>query len=354
MNGNNPSFQNNYAVVTLNTAGAITAGTECLQLQACTPWTTAPGAFSINAEGGYTYTSAASSARFFAYRAPSGDLMVMGSGGQGGLIVLSKQKALTLPTVGNSATSWGFTLNNQRVAGPVGEGVSTIVSINAAASTFTNTNAAGTFQQTFAINTPRVGMRYRAVNACTNGSGAAATCTGALVMPLQGMGLSVAGSAVAGTDFFGINVTMPAGGSSGSGGSGTAAANTFVVTGGESYPLRVALTIDAAGQLTGGSYDFHKLDGTMTPCEHSAANDATCHGASSTFGTLSQGGPLSLSGSAGTITLSTVPDQYGYAYTGTLTGTTWSGTWTKVTTAASSYVTGPGTFSVAVVISQPG
>jgi hypothetical protein len=350
------TYENGYSVVTLNAAGAVTSGTNCAQLQPCAPWSSVPGAFSVNTDGGYIYTDSNDNAGFFAYRAPSGDLMLIGGGNIGELIVLGKQRTLTLPTVGNTTTSWGMTLNNQRVAGPLGDSVvSTIVSVNTAANTFTNTNADGTLQQTFAINTPRAGMRYRAANTCTNGvTGAAVNCTGAISLPLAGMGLSVAGSAVAGTDFFGISVTKPTGGSSGSGGSGTTPANTFVVTGGESYPLRVSLTIDAAGQITGGSYDSHKLDGTMTPCEHSAANDATCHGASSTFGTVSQGGPLSISGSAGTITLSTAPDQYGYAYTGTITGTTWSGTWTKVATAASSYVTGPGTFSVVVVISQAG
>jgi hypothetical protein len=63
----------------------------------------------------------------------------------------------------------------------------------------------------------------------------------------------------------------------------SAAPGTLKVNGGESYPLRAGLTIDSSGAVTGGAYDFHKLDGTMTPCTHSATNDATCHGAGSTL-----------------------------------------------------------------------
>lgn len=344
------TYENGYSVVTLNAAGSVTSGTNCAQLQPCAPWSSAPGAFSVNTEGGYTYTDSNDNARFFAYRAPSGHLMMLGSGNTGELIVLGKQSALTLPTVGASTPVWDLSLNNQRVANALVDDVSTVTDVNAAAGTFTRSRSSDGRVDTFTVNAPRAGLRYRAANSCTSSTGVAVNCSGIIVLPLQGMGLSVYGSSVAGSNFFGISVTKPVGGSSGSGGGGTTSANTLVVTGGESYPLRVSLTVDAAGQISGGSYDFHKLDGTMTACEHSAANDATCHGASSTFGTTSQGGPLSISGSASTITLSTGPDQYGYAYTGTITGATWSGTWTKVVTAASSYITGPGTFSVNVGI----
>lgn len=122
---------------------------------------------------------------------------------------------------------------------------------------------------------------------------------------------------------------------------------TLKYTGGESYPLRASFTINSAGNITGGQYDFHKLDGTMTPCTYSVANDATCHGASNTFSITSQSGPLTSSGAASPITLNAGPDSYGFIFNGTMTGTTWSGTWTNSTQ------TGGGTFSVNVGISTP-
>lgn len=125
---------------------------------------------------------------------------------------------------------------------------------------------------------------------------------------------------------------------------------TLSVTGGESYPLRVNIFINAAGLVTGANYDFHKLDGTMTACEHSAANDATCHGTASDFG--KPAGPVTLSpnGATSTMLLTSGQDQYGYTFTGNMTGTTWAGTWNKVATANSN-LAASGTFSVVVAIS---
>nr|WP_316642200.1 Ig-like domain-containing protein [uncultured Roseateles sp.] len=134
-------------------------------------------------------------------------------------------------------------------------------------------------------------------------------------------------------------------------GAGPAPANTLVSTKeGTSYPLRVSVTLDAAGKITGGGYDFHKLDGTMTPCEHSSANDATCHGANASLSTIAQGGPLSRgTGSASAVSLVAGPDGFGYTFTGTLTGLEWSGSWSKVATPLSSF-TDAGVFAVRISI----
>jgi len=132
---------------------------------------------------------------------------------------------------------------------------------------------------------------------------------------------------------------------------GTAPANTLVSNkDGQKYPLRVSVTLDAAGKVTGGGYDFHKLDGTMTPCEHSPANDATCHGASASLSTTSQGGPISrVTGSASAISLVVGPDGFGYTFTGTLTGLEWAGSWSKVASPLSNY-TDSGVFAVRISI----
>lgn len=128
------------------------------------------------------------------------------------------------------------------------------------------------------------------------------------------------------------------------------AANTLTVNGGESYPLRVFFTLDAAGLISGGDYDFHKLDGTMTPCEYSPANQATCHGTSASVSKSSQGAAINRStGTAAAASLVVGPDDYGYTFTGTITGLDWVGTWTKVATPNSSLVQS-GSFAVKVGI----
>lgn len=132
-------------------------------------------------------------------------------------------------------------------------------------------------------------------------------------------------------------------------GGGASSVGTLNVTGGESYPLRVNIFINSAGLVTGANYDFHKLDGTMTACEHSAANDATCHGTAADFSKPAEPVTLSQNGAASTILLTSGQDQYGYTFTGNITGSTWAGTWNKVA-MPNSNLAASGTFSVVVAI----
>lgn len=157
------------------------------------------------------------------------------------------------------------------------------------------------------------------------------------------MGIGVFGSAVEGTNFFGVQVVKPAGSVA-----NPASLGTLVWTGGQTYPLRANLTVNASGQVTGGGYDSDKIDSTLTACTHSDANDATCHGASNSFSATSQTGAISTTGASG-VSLNAGPDSFGYTFTGTLSGNTWSGTWAKVATGSSTN-TGSGSFSVALVI----
>jgi hypothetical protein len=122
-----------------------------------------------------------------------------------------------------------------------------------------------------------------------------------------------------------------------------ATANIFAVAGAESYPLRASFSVSGSGQIVGSIfYDFHKLDGTMTACTHSAANDATCHGTSGMLSNITQGGPIGVGGAGVPVMLNAGPDPFGFTFTGTLYGMTWSGTWTNP-----GYPSGKsGTFSV--------
>lgn len=119
----------------------------------------------------------------------------------------------------------------------------------------------------------------------------------------------------------------------------------FAITNGDNYPLRVKLSLDANGklQVVNGEYDFHKLDGTMTPCDHNVQNQASCHGASDNF-TITSSVFLDWAGYSTPQTL-TATDSYGYTFTGTINQGVWEGTWTKVA-AVNSPLTASGTFLV--------
>ncbi|MES2016026.1 MAG: hypothetical protein V4484_05970 [Pseudomonadota bacterium] len=124
---------------------------------------------------------------------------------------------------------------------------------------------------------------------------------------------------------------------------------TAGVGAGETYALRSKLTINGAGLLTGGSYDFHTTAGGMTPCEVTPANIATCFGSSSNYGAPAASYTFSATGANPPQVLTTGQDQFGFTFTGTLTGTVWSGTWTKVAVPIADLAQS-GTFSAEVVI----
>ena len=136
--------------------------------------------------------------------------------------------------------------------------------------------------------------------------------------------------------------------------SGTAPANTLVGLDGQNYPLRVSVSLNASRQPSAITYDFHKTDGTMTPCTHSASNDATCHGAANTFNNITASGfPAATDPNPpANATLTVGPDSYGYSFEGKVTGMTWTGTWTAMRSTPSGITTQSGPFSVDVVIEQ--
>lgn len=356
-NGSNAPAVNSYANVVVDSSGKLTALNDCDYLQPCVAQTSAlPNGFAAAANGDLVVTEpGGGTARFFAYRAPSGDMVLIGLP-DSGIIVATRQAALVLPAVGDTQSYWDVSVNSQGVAGNLSADNRSYTAVDAVAGSYTRSPSFTGTIDGFTVNNPRSGLRSRAT--CINSSGATVSC-GMITMPLTGMGMTVYGSSVATSAFFGLSVARPAGSTSTgvqatatAGTVGSAAVGTLVVTGGETYPLRASMTISSAGQITGGQYDFHKLDGTMTACEHSAANDATCHGTSAPFSVTSQGGPMTTSGSASAIRLVAGPDIYGYTYTGTLSGVRWTGTWTKVATGNST-LTGSGSFAVDLVITQP-
>ncbi|MFG6440006.1 Ig-like domain-containing protein [Roseateles sp. LKC17W] len=131
-----------------------------------------------------------------------------------------------------------------------------------------------------------------------------------------------------------------------------AALGTLVSSNGEKFALRVSLTLDAKGLITGGDYDFHTTKGTLTPCTATPDNtgpNGSCFGSNNSISTSSQSGAIPRTGTTTAITLDVGPDSWGYRFTGTLTGKVWSGSFTKASTANSAY-TDTGTFSVEVSI----
>jgi hypothetical protein len=352
-NGN--VLANSYAVATVDNTGSNISVIDCVALQPCSD--AVPVGLRANPDGGFDATGRTGEVmRLFAYRAANGNLLLAGISSNGSFLLGTRQTNLALPTNGEQQSYWDVGVNSQAVAGTLNADVRTVTAVDAAAGSYTRSASYTGLIDGFTINSPRNGLRTRAT--CTNSSGNTVAC-GLIALPLTGMGMTVYGSSVTTSTFYGISVARPAGSTStgvqsadSAAPAGTAAPGTLVVTGGETYPLRASMTISSAGQITGGQYDFHKIDGTMTACEHSAANDAVCHGASANFSVTSQSGPMTTAGSTSSIRLIAGPDIYGYTYTGTLVGVRWTGTWTKVAVPNVSTLTGSGSFAVDLVITQ--
>lgn len=346
----NPVNVNSYSQVVVDAAGKITSVADCKQLLPCVAQAL-PGNFTANTAGGYDVVDPVDGSvlRAFAYRAASGDVTMVGLF-TNGFFVAAKQVSLPDPAVGTVNPFWNLSIsgsNSQAIA--VTEDTSTVLAANANTGGYTRSLKSDGRIDTFSSNAPRAGLRTRAANACTTSTGAAGTCSGIIVMPLPGLGMAVFGSAVSGSNFFGLSVNMPAGVVTNV--AVPAAIGTLNVSGGDSFALRASFAISTAGQVNGGNYDFHTLSGTMTPCTYSLANASTCFGTNGSFNKTSQGGPMTVTGSATPISLSTGPDTWGYTLAGTLTGKLWSGTFTKVATASSAQVNS-GTFSVNLDITQ--
>lgn len=346
---------NSYANVVIDATGKLTALNDCKYMQPCVAATGGlPAGFKATTGGGlYVEEDDGSATRFFAYRAPSGDMMLIGVSSSI-VIVGARQAPLSLPAVGETLTYWDVALNNRFGAGDLVADVRSITAANAVEGTYSRGPSYNGFTDSIRINTPRPGMRVR--ESCTSSTGTVTTC-GTISMPLPGMGITVHGRSTESTGggFLDIAVLRPAGSEAKgvqASAAGAAALGTLVYNGGETYPLRVNLTVDANGQITGGNYDFHKVAGTMTPCTFSQDNASTCFGTNGGINTTSQGGALRPQGAAGTVSLRAGPDTFGFVFTGTVTGTVWSGTWAQAASSSNGNVARSGTFAVNLVITQ--
>lgn len=199
-----------HGTVTIDVAGTITAMTGCDTAQTCTTVTPDNDTFSVHPDGGLGVGGDAVNppSRAFAFKTPDGQLSMFLKYSAGrGMMVLSKQASLPLPAVASVANVWDFTVAGSGLASALTTSTYTITAIDANAHTYTRIRAADNRIDSFEIDDPRTGMRSRATNTCT-ANGAAIACSGIVVLPLPGTGVTVY-SAVAPQSFFGISIARP-------------------------------------------------------------------------------------------------------------------------------------------------
>lgn len=191
--------------LTIDAAGKITAGTACDTSGACASFEP-QGKFSVNANGGFDMAEAPGDtpSRAFAFKTPDGhvSLFILDPNTLG-MVVATKQAALTLPAVDTVTAFWDFTVEPTGFATALVDSSVTVTAIDAAAGTYTRTRASDGRVDTHKINDPGVGLRSRAANSCT-----VVNCAGLVAMPLPGTGVAFY-MGTAPSNFFGISINKP-------------------------------------------------------------------------------------------------------------------------------------------------
>jgi hypothetical protein len=201
------------AGATVSATGAWTFTRYCPDVKTCS---VSLPAMSINLSahpgGGFNLVNSTEgwTDRVFAYRADTGDLMLVALASNGSFSLWTQQRTNTLPTAGSRQTSWGVWTNPS------------LVSANAPSlSDFTNgagDTAAGSWtrvsdldghSETLFANNPRAGMTFRAEGTATTTSGASVVVREFASLPLRGMGLSALSLPTLGGGAYFLSVTPP-------------------------------------------------------------------------------------------------------------------------------------------------
>lgn len=189
----------------LSSAGAITRA-RCFDEavsaadSTCTEQTTLLPNLTANTAGGFdligTDTTDPWRDRTFFYRAGNGDLMMVSINATGEFMLASKQRTLTLPSVGMVTSHWNFYLNtaNQSVT-PVDQTGNTVASLDNSNGRWTrtawNVTSAVTYPQTLEINKARNGYVHRLpATDVTQSDGSTRNVREFYSLTMRGMGIS--------------------------------------------------------------------------------------------------------------------------------------------------------------------
>lgn len=195
-----------HGTLTLNAAGVNTAITGCTGLNTCA---SGPGEFTLtpNAQGGFSMSGSGVSptSRTFAYRAPSGTMMLFFSATDAdntGFYVATKQVRTPLPTVGQVTPFSQFTIGSSGSAGAVTTNATTVTAVDASGSgSFTRTLLDG-HAETILLNNPRDGMRHRMAGSSPGSNGTPVAFNAVVQMQPPGVGLTVSVSSDPAQNFF--------------------------------------------------------------------------------------------------------------------------------------------------------
>jgi hypothetical protein len=187
----------------VSSSGTFTNVSTCIGAQVGSSCSTSTTTINIssNSAGGFDWVGSGTSTwteRAFAYRAGSGDLMLVTIGGGGSLHVWNKQRTLSLPTVGAVvAGGWYVRMDNQWLAGSLTPTLNsfTVNSVDTAAGSYERTqntvSGVPDYLETVFLNTPLAGYNLRNTSSVTSVfDSRTVNLRERTSMPLRGMGVS--------------------------------------------------------------------------------------------------------------------------------------------------------------------
>ena len=148
----------------------------------------------VNATAGFDLVNPGG--RFFAYQAGNGDLMGVEIDANGGFLLYTKRRTLSLPAVGALSKSWNVAIGAQLTApNTLSLSSNTIASVDTVANSWVRTQhsangAAFDYNETLNANTPRNGFTQRPAATTTAVNGSAVTIREFDNMSMRGMGFS--------------------------------------------------------------------------------------------------------------------------------------------------------------------
>jgi hypothetical protein len=199
---------------TIAANGAYTYTRYCEPVMTCTT-SFPPMSINLSANttaGGFNLVNSTENwtARVFAYRTDSGELMLVDLSGNGSFSLWTPQRTLTLPTAGSRALSWGLWTNPSLVsANAPSLSDFTNGAGDAATGSFTRVSNIDGHSETLFQNNPHAGMSFRAEGTATTTAGATVVVREFASLPLRGMSVSALSLPTLSGGAYFLSVTVP-------------------------------------------------------------------------------------------------------------------------------------------------
>jgi len=155
-------------------------------------------ALTVDADGGFDAIDATThtvDGRVFAFKAGSGDLMLVSVNSDGRFFFYAPQRAVALPNVGAQTTSWNFDVLPQLTsAQSTYETHNTVTAVDATADSWVRTQKTvgktNDHAETLHANSPRIGYTHRPAGTATAVDGTTVTINEFTAIRMPGMGIS--------------------------------------------------------------------------------------------------------------------------------------------------------------------